>query len=105
MEPVENTWEKSAKPSSYQPAEWVWTCQLVGQKIVRDHVEVDAIDAQGKITCLANGKRLAFLRVSSPNYDSYQILSTDERILVERSIHSLSSGPAKAEEQSDFSWD
>lgn len=99
--------DKSIEPSKYDRAEWVWTCELRAGKLIRDHVEVDEIDAQGRITHLANGKRLAFVKVSGYNYDSYRLLGSDDKILVERSIkrHILPQAPSVEKESSDFNWD
>lgn len=99
--------DKSTRPSKYERAQWVWICQMISGKFARTHVEVDEIDIENRITRLANDKKLKFIEAGNFNYDTYLILGTDRKILVERPVQRYEIIPesTKIEQSSDFSWE
>ena len=111
METQENTSVKLVefKTTSwcrYVGGDWVWICLNKNGQIRRDRFEVDAVDSDGKITHLANGQRLNFVRFGDLFHDVYFLVGQDRNVLVERKIDA---GVPKAEKpketQSEFTWD
>jgi hypothetical protein len=102
LEKTENT-----EAHRFVAGNWAWTCQGVSGKLIRDYVEISEVDANGKITYLANGKRLSFLRSDLDCfYDVYIVIGSDKKILLQRSGETpVKSEESKSEQVSEFTWE
>ena len=81
---------------------------MIDGKFLRGHTEILEVDEQARITELADGKRLAFIKASHDSvYDTYLMVGTDSKILVERAIVGIAPFSAKpvVDEASEFTWE
>ena len=81
---------------------------MVNGKFIRGHTEILEVDEQRRITELADGKRLSFIKASHDSvYDTYLMVGTDSKILVERAIEGIPPFLTKpaVNEVSEFTWD
>lgn len=88
MEIKENMLEKSdtAQWCSHTSGEYVWICRMGMQKMIKDYLRIDEVDADGRVTKLNNGMSLIFSNINGSHfYDIYDSVDSGKKILIQRS--------------------
>lgn len=99
--------DKIPEPCKFQLGEWIWICRCGPNKLIRDYVEIDEVNSEGKITHLADGRRINFLKCFANSlHDVYTLYGDSSKMLIQRTYETaIKSIEKQPSETSEFSWE